>query len=118
VQFQEVLTNFPLGNQIVSGLFLDVTLVSPEINGAQVRREFNKSIFDRIGFPARQAGSFSVNIAPDIAPAIRGTDIWTLAISPIGASFSAVSQLRAASQNVAGQLQSELPQPRCFLLQD
>src|SRR5262249_3339516 len=49
--FQEVLTNFPLGNSLLTGLFLDVSLTAP--GGAA--QTFERALVDRIGYAVRNA---------------------------------------------------------------
>jgi uncharacterized repeat protein (TIGR01451 family) len=73
--YQEVLTNFPLGNQILTGLFLDVTLSGP--SGSLTTYE--RALLDRIGYAARQ-GLERSNISedPNGAPALSNFDIFTL----------------------------------------
>ena len=56
--FQEFATNFPLGSQVLTGLFLNVTLSGPQ--GAS--QTYQHTILDRLGYAARQG------LAP---PAIR-----------------------------------------------
>ena len=77
--FQEVLTNFPLGSQFLTGFFLSVSLSSP----AGVTTRYDRSLVDRIGFPARQgAAQTTVSIDPNGPPALTNLDIWTLDVSP------------------------------------
>ena len=65
--YQEVLTNFPLASQILTGLFLNVTLSGP-IGPAET---YQSTLFDRIGYAARQNGTpADVAIAPSSAPAV------------------------------------------------
>ena len=60
--YQEVLTNFPLGSQVLTGLFLNVTLSGP----ARRSRTYQYTIADRIGIAARQSGGpVSVSVAPE-----------------------------------------------------
>lgn len=75
--YQEVLTNFPFSSQVVTGLFLNIELTSPT-GTAEV---FERALFDRIGFAARQrfAGA-NVNVDPSGPPAFSSTDVWTLKI--------------------------------------
>jgi hypothetical protein len=56
--FQEVLTDFPLASQILTGLFLNITLSGPGTGSIA----FTRSLVDRIGFAARQGTG-----VPDIA---------------------------------------------------
>ncbi|HQU42211.1 MAG TPA: transglutaminase domain-containing protein, partial [Pirellulales bacterium] len=75
--YQEVYTTFPLGSQILSGLFMNVTLSGPE--GAS--QTYDKTLFDRIGYAARQIGtSVQVSASPSSGPSLSPFDIWTLNI--------------------------------------
>ncbi len=78
--YQEVLTNFPLGSQILTGLFLNISL-----SGAGNPSEtFSQTLVDRIGYAARQ-GSASANnfsISPSDPPIITPFDLTTLNILP------------------------------------
>jgi uncharacterized membrane protein len=79
-QYQEVLTNFPLGSQILTGLFLNVTL-----SGAGTTAEtFNRTLVDRIGYAARQglATPANLSINPSDPPIITPFDLTTLSILP------------------------------------
>jgi len=65
--FQEVLTNFPLGSQVLTGLFARVTITNA---GSGASQTFSKTLFDRIGFSARAGGSPSqLSVGPGTAPA-------------------------------------------------
>ena len=50
--FQELLTNFPFGSTILTGLFLKVTMMPATGSGA-TPTTITKTIFDRIGIAAR-----------------------------------------------------------------
>ncbi len=50
--YQEVITNFPLGNQLLTGLFLEMDVA--DANGKVETHE--RALVDRIGFAARQNG--------------------------------------------------------------
>ena len=75
--YQEVLTNFPLGSQILTGLFLDVTLEGPQ----GPAESYEQTLVDRIGYAARQ-GLAQPNIAvdPNAPPIINDFDVTTLNI--------------------------------------
>jgi uncharacterized membrane protein len=78
--YQEVLTNFPLGSQFLTGLFLNFTLNGPE--GAP--ETYAKTLVDRIGFAARQTGG-TIQIAPVDAsgmPVITPFDLYTISALP------------------------------------
>ena len=55
--YQELFTNFANANQVLTGLFLNVSSISPELNGAAQNTTVQKTLFDRIGFAARQSGA-------------------------------------------------------------
>lgn len=82
--YQEVLTNFPLGSQILTGLFLDVVSQGPvDSLGQRATETFDKTLFDRIGFAARQNGQAgSISTGADFNPAFNDLDIVTLDPSP------------------------------------
>ena len=69
--FQEVLTNFPLGSQVLTGLVANVTITYAQSGNSQT---FTKTLFDRIGFAARAGGSPpQLSVGPGTAPA-RNTE--------------------------------------------
>lgn len=78
--YQEVLTNFPLGSQYLTGLFLNFTLTGPQGSA----ETYSKTLVDRIGFAARQAGGV-VHIAaidPSAQPVITPFDLYTVSVQP------------------------------------
>jgi uncharacterized membrane protein len=48
-QYQEILSGFPLANQVLTGLFLDVTLTGP----AGDAQTYSRTLMDRFGYAAR-----------------------------------------------------------------
>ena len=98
--YQEVLTSFPLASQILTGLFVNVTL-----GGSQAETQtYQHTIIDRIGAAARQGlATPNITINPSQAPAVDDFDITTLNILP--STFS-VSALVAQKEYTEG-LQSE-----------
>ena len=82
--YQEVLTNFPLGSQVLEGLFLNVTTESAENSAGQRQLDtVQKTIFDRNSITAQQAGFTStVSVSPDSGPALSQFDTVTLAVTP------------------------------------
>ena len=75
--FQETLTNFPDGSEVLTSLFLNVTLSGPQ--GAS--ETFSRSLVDLIGFAARQQGGTStVSANASGQPAINSYDLTTLDI--------------------------------------
>lgn len=76
--YQEVLTNFPLGSQYLTGLFLDFTLTGPQGSA----ETYSKTLVDRIGFAARQAGGTArvATIDPSAPPVITPFDLYTVSV--------------------------------------
>jgi uncharacterized repeat protein (TIGR01451 family) len=79
--FQEVLTNFPFGSQILTGLFLNVTLSGPQ-GPSETAQE---TLVDRIGYAAREGlAQPNVSIDPSGPPAISPLDLYTVSLLPGG----------------------------------
>jgi len=77
--YQEVLTNFPLTSQVLTGLFLSVTLSGPQ----GPPQSYEHTILDRIGYAARQGlVATSVSTDPNDAPALGNFDITTVNVLP------------------------------------
>jgi uncharacterized repeat protein (TIGR01451 family) len=77
--YQEVLTNYPLGSQILSGLFLEVDLSGPQ----GPTESFVRALVDRIGFAGRQNGvSGTISADASSPPIIRDTDLYTVSVLP------------------------------------
>ena len=77
-QYQEVLTNFPLGNQILTGLFLNMTLAG----AGMTAQTYERSLVDRIGYAAREGLAPPANLSanPSGPPIITSSDLYTLDI--------------------------------------
>jgi transglutaminase-like putative cysteine protease len=88
--YQEILTNFPFGSQILTGVFLEITLLSPEVNGVRTSESIAKTIFDRIGYAARQSGSPAAlsTITIGSGPAISTLD--SISIDIFGSKMSSL----------------------------
>lgn len=76
--FQETLTNFPFGSQVLTGLFLNVKVTSP--GGAIENLE--KTLVDRLGQDVRSHGG-RPNLTFDATsgPALYDTDVFTLDVA-------------------------------------
>jgi len=60
--YQEILTNFPLSTQFLTGVFLEMNVLEPEDeNGERAVELHQRDLFNRIGFAARQNGG-STNV--------------------------------------------------------
>jgi hypothetical protein len=104
--YQEVLTNFPFGSQILTGLFLETILAFP---GGKTET-IEKTLFDRIGFAVRQNnGSSAVSISADAQPTLSTLDIVTLAIAPSGQDRSSFDTETQALESLASELNTVLP---------
>jgi uncharacterized membrane protein len=79
--YQEVLTNFPLGNQVLTGVFLDVTTVTPQASGGAQEETVTKTLLDRIGVVGRRQGGATVNVPASDQPVLSDADIVTLEVS-------------------------------------
>ncbi len=75
--YQEVLTNFPLASQVLTGLFLNVTLSGPQ----GPPESYSQTLVDRIGYAARQ-GLVQPNISvnPNAPPIITPMDLYTISV--------------------------------------
>ncbi|HEV3340534.1 MAG TPA: transglutaminase domain-containing protein, partial [Pirellulales bacterium] len=77
--YQEVISSFPLGGQILSGLFLNITANVP----GSSPEHFEHTVVDRIGFAARTGGIVSpLNVAPTDPPILSHFDVVTIDASP------------------------------------
>ena len=87
--YQEVLTNFPFGSQILTGLFLEVTMSEPQASGSVRSATVEKTLLDRVGVVARQGGGgVPLQLPTDGAPALTPLDIVTLHVSTSSQSFA------------------------------
>ena len=101
--YQEVLTNFPLGSQVLTGLFLNITLSGPQ--GAS--DTFNRTLFDRIGYAARQGlVPANISIPPGGAPAFTNQDVYTLNVQPGLQDPNVLAPLAREIQALAQQIQA------------
>src|SRR5262249_6878848 len=108
--YQEVFTNFPLGSQVLTGLFLQVHVTDP--NGHD--QQSDRTLFDRIGFANRRNGtSASVSAGASSQPSINELDLTTLEILPGRQDASALN----VYQGIGTQFQTRLAELRTRLQQ-
>ncbi len=109
--FQEELTNLPLGSLILTGLFLNVSTLSPEDqSGNRQVNTVEKTLFDRIGVAARQSGSPpAITVSPDSGPAINELDTVTLAVTPGLLSQAALEAEAESLASLSSQLKANPP---------
>ena len=110
-QYQEVITNFPLASQILTGLFLNVTLAGAGTTSST----YSQTLVDRIGYAARQgmAPPENLSVSPSGPPIITPFDLTTLNILP-GLQSPSASQLETerANQEIASVSAEANPTPR------
>ena len=76
--YQELYTNFPLGSQVLTGLFLEVD--ADDITDTQ--QVYTHTILDRLGPAARQGNaSVNLNLPSPPAPALTSFDLTTVNIN-------------------------------------
>ncbi len=102
--YQEVLTNFPLGSQVLTGLFLNFSLTGPQ--GPPV--SYSKTLIDRIGFANRQNGVTQTLQLPPIDPTgppiLSDLDLWTVNALPGLQSPEVVGGLNSTLSSLQGEL--------------
>jgi uncharacterized membrane protein len=77
--YQEVLTSFPFGSQILTGVFLEIDLTGPGLQP----ESFERTLADRIGFAARQNGvGAALTADPSGLPLLGPLDVFTLHVLP------------------------------------
>jgi len=106
--YQEVQTNFPFGSQVLTGLFLAVTLTGAD----GTSQTYDRTLMDRIGYAARQGGGrSSVSVNPNGPPAISELDVTTVNVlaglqdrAIVVPLSEAVSAMQTKQAQLAGQL--------------
>ena len=101
--YQEVLSSFPLGNQVLTGLFLDITL-----SGAGTTTQaYQRPLVDRIGYVARQEGvALSISVNPTDPSVLNDLDIYTLNLVPGLANPNPSAAIASDFSNIDKRLQS------------
>ncbi|HWB10387.1 MAG TPA: DUF4214 domain-containing protein [Pirellulales bacterium] len=95
--YQEVLTTFPLGSQVLSGLFLNVTLSGPNASP----QTFAHTILDRIGYTARQnGGAVTLSVDPNAPPALTNLDVTTVSLFMSNAKPEALAYATSAASRL------------------
>jgi uncharacterized membrane protein len=99
-QYQEVYTNFPLGTQVLTGVFLYMDVQDP---GATLQT-YGRPFLDRIGYAARQTGNATVNLPAGTNPALTDFDLFAVDVNTSALDGSLFSDY----QNALAVLQPEL----------
>jgi uncharacterized membrane protein len=101
--YQEIFSSNPLANQILTGLFLNVTLTGSDGSS----QSFERTLVDRIGFAARQGlESPSISLGSDATPALSGSDVFTLVVGASQQSTPAVGLLTTSFQSLLAQVEN------------
>jgi uncharacterized repeat protein (TIGR01451 family) len=111
--YQEVLTNFAFGSQVLTGLFLNITTSGPTAD-ATPPQTVQKTLYDRIGPAARESGApISLNLGSTPQLALSSLDLVTLQLStgtqplaPLQPLVTETSQLSAQDQQAAANITS------------
>jgi len=116
--YQEVYTSFPLGSQLLTGLFLEVDTQNPNLDanaaiglpGPSIVT-YTRSMFDRIGYAARQ-GLVSVSVSPPTppVPAFTTADTATVNVLPGFQSSQGFQNQQTRLTNLNNAIQAIQPQ--------
>ncbi len=102
--YQEVLTDFPLASEVLTGLFLNFIVSGPQ--GLPVT--YSRTLVDRIGFANRQSDVAKAIQLPPIdavaAPILNNDDIYTVSVLPSSQVAGPELILRNQATSLYGQL--------------
>ncbi|HTQ37661.1 MAG TPA: transglutaminase domain-containing protein [Pirellulales bacterium] len=116
--YQEIITNFPFGSQILTGLFLEIQTSDPLIGGGTQTETQDKTLLDRIGYVARQNGGSgaTISVQPNQGPAWTDQDFvtvdfsgWRLSEQPLDAQMNALQELGSEVDALPADI-NDLPQ--------
>lgn len=101
IDYNEIVTNFPLGNILVTGVFVTVDVTDAAAQTQSQRRP----MFDRIGYVTRtQGGPVTVDQNSLTRPVLTELDVMTLAISPSRQALDDFSARKARLQELQAQV--------------
>ena len=99
--FQEVLTSFPFGSTVLTGVFLNVIESGPQ----GPSQTYSRTLVDRIGYAARQGSApTAVSIPAGDAPALSPLDAFTLDVSAAADDPQPTAELNQELQTDAAEL--------------
>ncbi|WP_395707308.1 transglutaminase domain-containing protein [Casimicrobium huifangae] len=102
----ELLTSFPLGNTLVTGVFvvIDITDASGQT------QSFRRTMYDRIGYVTRAQGG-NVNVDPQsfTRPVVAELDVMTVTISPSRQALDDFTARKTRLQNLQSALAALAP---------
>lgn len=105
--FQEVFTNFPLGTTILTGLFAHISLTDASGN----TQSFDKTVFDRIGFAARNSASNQqISVTPDSGQSLNSNDLMTFNILPGLQDESIIKTYGTINDRMLNRMKAIVPQ--------
>jgi large repetitive protein len=78
--YSETFTNFPLGTTLVTGVFVDIDVISSSNPGNP--QNYRRVLVDRIGYATRQNGGSVTAPQPTDPPALTALDLLTIQASP------------------------------------
>ena len=114
--YSETFTSFPLGTVLITGVFVDVDVISPSSPGNP--QTFRRVLVDRIGYATRQSGGSVNTPRPTDPPALTSLDLMTIQASPslqpldaFAARQTRLTQLRAQLAPLVVQVNA-LPPPQ------
>ncbi len=98
----EILTNYPLGSSILTGLFVHITVTDASGNSTT----YDKTLYDRIGIAARLSGNASVTVPASPQPALTISDLTTFNVLPSQQDQSITTQWNTVNASQVSQIQS------------
>lgn len=104
--YLELLTNYPLGSILVTGVFvtIDVTDASGQV------QSFRRTMYDRIGYVTRaQGGNVAVDPQSFTRPVLGELDVMTIALSPSRQALDDFSARKTRLQALQTQLATLQP---------
>lgn len=106
VDYQEILTNYPLASQFLTGLFFEIDVKSPDGR----METYERTLFDRIGFATRQnGGSISLGNSADQGPALSDMDLVTINVLPGLQSLDVIADQKDRVESLQTQLSEIKP---------
>jgi uncharacterized membrane protein len=101
--YQEVITNFPFGSQVLTGVFLEMDISGP----GMATETLERALLDRIGYAARRAGAgVNVSVDPSAQPAFSVQDAFTIHVQPGRQDPRSVVRLQREVETLTREIQA------------
>jgi hypothetical protein len=101
IDYSEIITNFPLGNILVTGIFVIVDIT----DAAGQTQSYRRPMLDRIGYATRVSGGpVSVDPLSLTRPAVGELDLMTISIAPSRQALDDFSARKSRLQTLQAQL--------------